>query len=381
MYSVEIFLSRRKPETIKVYKRSLERYAAHVGTPIDNLPEYLEGVSKEKLTGDLLSFADSLKNMGQNSQRNMVASVMSYLSYNDIIVPKSQRTQIVPKKGDVFRDKALSSEEVKRVYEFLPPIGKASLLLLFTTGMRIGELIQVKESDREGKVVHLKGIYTKNSRERDVVMTQECLSYLTDIWLPQKQDYLIAAQNRNIGLISQAKTPEKKAGIKSLDDDRIIPASQSTIYEILMRGFKNSGFAGKVGAKFLYHPHGLRKSFRSIVGSQNPDLAETLMGHEGYLNQSYIRLDVIKEYEKVEHLLSLTSNAEMNGRVKMLEQENKDLKDRLSQMDQTIQNIEENIFIQLNREFGGMYKHADGKWRFKNVDPQVLKRFGFGDEK
>lgn len=334
MYSVEVFLSRRKPETVKVYKRSLVKYAAHVGTPIDNLPEYLEGVSKEKLTGDLITFADSLKSMGQNSQRNTVASVMSYLSYNDIIVPKAQRTQIVPKKGDVFRDKALTTEEVKRVYEFMPPIGKAALLLLFTTGLRIGELIQVVESDRDGKVIHLKGDYTKNGRERDIVMTQECLSYLKDIWIPQKQDYLVSAQNRNIGLISQAKNPEKRAGTKKLTDDRIIPCTQSTLYEILMRGFGRAGFGDKKGDKFLYHPHGLRKSFRSIVGSQNPDLAELCLGHEGYLNQSYLRLDIIKEYEKVEHLLSLTSNAGMNSRVKVLEAEKEALEARLKQVEQ-----------------------------------------------
>jgi integrase len=338
MYSVAVFLSRRKPETVKVYKRSLARFADHVGFTLDNLHEYLV-VPKEKLTGDLITFGDTLSSLSQNSQRNTVASVMSYLSYNDIIVPKAQRTQIVPKKGDVFRDKALSALEVKRVYEFLPPIGKACLLLLFTTGMRIGELIQVKESDMEGRVIHLSGTYTKNSRGRDVVMTQECLAYLNDIWLPQKPEYLKSAQYRNIGLINQSKTPEKKAGIKSLDDDRIIPATKSTIYEILMRGFKNAGYGDKRGDKFLYHPHGLRKSFRSIVGSQNPDLAETLMGHEGYLNQSYLRLDIVKEYEKVEHLLSLTSNAGMNSRVKVLEAEKEDLENRLKAMERQQQEI------------------------------------------
>jgi integrase len=338
MYPVAVFLSRRKPETIKVYKRALARFADHVGFTSDNLHEYL-ALPKEKLTGDLIIYGSTLSSLSQNSQRNMIASVMSYLSYNDIIIPKAQRTQIVPKKGDVFRDKAPSAAEVKRVFEFLPPIGKASLLLLFTTGMRIGELIQVKESDMEGNVIHLSGTYTKNGRGRDVVMTHECFTYLTDIWLPQKTEYLRAAQNRNIGLINQAKTPEKRAGIKNLDDDRIIPATKSTMYEILMRGFKNAGFGDKKGNKFLYHPHGLRKSFRSIVGTQNPDLAETLMGHEGYLNQSYLRLDVVKEYEKVEDLLSLTSNAGMNSRLRMLEQEKDELKEQVKRQAEENQNL------------------------------------------
>lgn len=220
----------------------------------------------------------------------------------------------------------MSVDEVKRVYEFMPVIGKACLILLFTTVMRIGELIQVLESDWEGKVIHLKGAYTKNGRERDVVMSQECLRYLEDIWLPQKPDYLKSAQNRNFGLIGQTKTPEKRTEIKKPDDDRIIPAEKSTIYEILMRGFNRAGFGSKKGNKFLYHPHSLRKSFRTIVGSQNPDLAYLLLGHEGDLISRYVRLDILKEYERIEHLISLTSNAGMNSRLKMLEQEKEDLK-------------------------------------------------------
>ena len=122
--------------------------------------------------------------------------------------------------------------------------------------MRIGEVIQIKESDMEEKIIHLSGEYTKNSRGRDVVMTRKSLSYITDIWLPQKADYLRKAQKRNVGFMGQIKE-EMQPEIKKLDDDRIIPCTQSTLYEILMRGFKRAGFGSKKVDKFLYHPHGL----------------------------------------------------------------------------------------------------------------------------
>ena len=81
MHSVAVFLTRRAPETVKVYKRSLIRFASHVGFTIENLHEYLEGVSKEKLTGDLLTFADSLKDLGQNSQAmGMIKKLIDFLT-------------------------------------------------------------------------------------------------------------------------------------------------------------------------------------------------------------------------------------------------------------------------------------------------------------
>jgi len=51
------------------------------------------------------------------------------------------------------------------------------------------------------------------------------------------------------------------------------------------------------------------------------------------LSSSYVRLDLPKEYEKVEHLLSLTSNAGMNSRVKTLEAEKESLEARLKQVE------------------------------------------------
>jgi integrase len=331
MYSTSTFLARRKASTVRGYKRALARFAKHVGSTTDTLHEYLDATPRETLVGDLLTFSDTLNGMGQNTQRNYVAAIMSYLSYNDINLPKAQRSQIVIKRGDVFRDRALSVAEVKKVSEYLQPVGKMALLILFTSGVRLGELLQMRESDVEGKIIHLKGSYTKTGASREVVISTECMNYMNDIWLPQKQDYLKSAVKRNKGLMEQEEVG-KRAGVKSEKDDRIIPLQTSTAYGMLMRAFKNAGFSDKSGDRNLYHPHGLRKSFRSIVGSQNPDLAEKLMGHAGYLSMSYVRFDdLVKEYEKIEHLLTLSGNGG-NGRLKVLEEENAGLKAQYASM-------------------------------------------------
>lgn len=353
MYSTQVFLARRKLQTVRLYKRSLARFAKHVGSDSDHLHEYLETTfktedgedkpnGKEQLTSDLITFADTLTGLNQNTQRIYLAAVMSFLSYNEITVPKAQKTQIIPKKGDRFPDKALSVVEVKRVYEYLPPIGRALLLLMFTTGARISELLQVRESDMDGKVIHLKGSYTKSGVERDIVMSTECHNFITTIWLPQKSEYLKQAQNKNKGLAKQENT-EKRAGTKKLVDDRIIPIAKNTGYPMLMRAFRLAGFDARQDDRFLYHPHGLRKSFRSIVGSQNPDLAERLMGHSGYMSENYVRFnDIVAEYEKIEHLLTLSGNAG-NGRLKSLETENAELKAQLHTLKEQVNELRENF--------------------------------------
>jgi integrase len=303
-------------------------FADHIHVPLDELHKYIES-PREKLIGDILTFGDTLTHLNQNSQRLYISSVMAYLSYNEIVIPRAQRSQAVPKKGDLFRDRAMTVDEVRKIYEFLPPVGRAALLLMFCTGMRISETIQIRESDIEGRIIHLSAKYCKGGHGRDVVMTTECQTFLKEIWLPQKSDYLAVAVRRNIGLQDQNKTPEKSAGVKSLTDDRVIPCSKATLYEIMMRGFRRAGFGEKREGRNYYHPHGLRKSFRSIVGSIHPDLAECLMGHEGYLTASYLRLDVLKEYAKVEPLLSMGSTEATVSKMRALEEVNKGLQARL----------------------------------------------------
>lgn len=337
MYPVATYLARRPPETVRIYKRGLQLFADHVNFHLEKLHEYIElpddpkGQKKKKelIVGDILTFGDTLTHFNQNTRRLYISCVMSYLSYNEVVIPKAQRKQAVPKPGDLFRDKAFTIDEMRRVYEFLPTIGRAALLLMFCTGMRISEVIAFKESDMEGRIIHLKGEYCKGGHGRDVVITTECQTFLNDIWLPQRQNY-----------IDIAVTKSTQKGGKSAKDDRVIPCNKASLYEILMRGFRKAGFGTQVDERNLYHPHGLRKSFRSIVGAVHPDLSEILMGHVGYLGNSYRRYDLLKEYEKVEGLLSMGSTEAAESKLRSLEEINKELQERLKHLEQKQQTIE-----------------------------------------
>lgn len=328
MYPVATYLARRPPETVRIYKRGLQLFADHIGVPLPKLHEYINS-PKETIVGDILTFGDTLTHFNQNTQRLYISCVMSYLSYNEVVIPKAQRKQAVPKPGDLFRDKAFTIDEMRRVYEFLPTIGRAALLLMFCTGMRISEVIAFKESDMEGRIIHLKGEYCKGGHGRDVVITTECQTFLNDIWLPQRQKY-----------IDIAVTKSTQKGGKSAKDDRVIPCNKASLYEILMRGFRKAGFGTQIDERNLYHPHGLRKSFRSIVGAVHPDLAEILMGHVGYLGNSYRRYDLLKEYEKVEGLLSMGSTEATISKLDALMREKDELQARVQQLERKQQTIE-----------------------------------------
>jgi integrase len=364
MYPVTTYLARRPLQTQKIYKRGLQRFADHVGVPLSKLHEYIDlpedlkgqKAKKESLVSDILTFGDTLKNFNQNTQRLYVSCVMSYLSYNEVIIPKAQRKHAVPKPGDLFRDKAFTVEEMKRVYEFLPPIGRMALLVMFCTGMRISEAIAFKESDIEGRIIHLKAEYCKGDHGRDLVITTECQTFLNEIWLPQRQKYIDIAVTKTPKAISKAGKSQKvkSENGKSAVDDRVIPCNKSSLYAIMMLGFRKAGLDAQKDDRNLYHPHGLRKSFRSIVGSVDPDLAEFLMGHRGYLKESYIRYeDLLKKYQKVEGLLSMGSTEATSIKLRTLEEKNAELQERLNQIERvqaTVKTASQEIATALSPE-------------------------------
>ena len=77
--------------------------------------------------------------------------------------------------------------------------------------------------------------------------------------------------------------------------------------------------------RYMYHIHSLRKFFRTqlSLGTGNPDIAETLMGHKGYLTDSYRSIsekELAKQYLKgMNHLLVYTNVDLIKGYTSELE--------------------------------------------------------------
>jgi hypothetical protein len=73
----------------------------------------------------------------------------------------------------------------------------------------------------------------------------------------------------------------------------------------------------------LYHPHVLRKYFRTMGGEINVDATEQLMGHRGYLTGEYRDIaesKLAEFYLRLEPIIAIFSNTEEVMKIK--EEEN-----------------------------------------------------------
>jgi len=210
------------------------------------------------------------------------------------------------------REKQITTEIIEQMLPHAKIQSKAMILMLSSSGMRIGELLQLTKDDinfeSNPTKIYISAEITKNNVERITFISDEATRHLKE-WLKVRNDYLKTACKRTKikayhGLVT-----------KSEDDDTIFPFSDDTArrhWNTILRKTQLNDTDKKT--KFhKYRIHGLRKFFRqNFVKSSSSkayDAVEQIMGHTGYLRGEYATLseeELRSEYMKgVDHVLVL----------------------------------------------------------------------------
>ncbi len=197
--------------------------------------------------------------------------------------------------------------------------GRALILFLLSSGMRIGETLQLRISDvnleSEPAEVTIRQEITKNRRQRYTFISREAVIALRE-WLKVRPVYLKAACNRNAGFVRQGIGSEK-----SLDDPRLFPFAPHVAQQMWRTWLKNAGLAcmDEATNRNQLHYHQFRNFFRSQMALACPvDIVEALMGHEGYLTQAYRRYSreqMAEYYRKGEQMITMSLSAKEMGRL------------------------------------------------------------------
>ena len=237
-------------------------------------------------------------------------------------------------------DKVPSNVELRKIMTHLPVQGKALFLMLESSGMRIGESLQIKpedldlESDPAG--VNIRGEYTKTGNSRISFISSEAVEAVEE-WLKVRNEYLKSASARS-------------RYDKPTEDARLFPFSEMNARHMWNLALKKTG-NGKRDQQTNYHllhPHVLRKYFRTRLASViQVDIVEALMGHEGYLTEVYRKYsteDLAKFYKEGEHsLLVFTEAGEVNKLKAEVEAKYQDLEGQRSYLMNRVMDLETRI--------------------------------------
>jgi len=275
--------------------------------------------------------------------KQRLIGVRQWFIENDIELTQKQlkRLRLRLPKGKAQTDElTITHEVIRKLLQHADTKMRALILVLASSGMRVGEVLSITiddlELDRDPAKIRIQGAYTKTGERRDVFITQEAKEALEE-WLKVREQYLHSAYGRNRGL---QKT--QGAGQKSLDDERVFPFDVRVAEAAWRRLLKKAGLleTDENTKVVKYRIHGLRKFFRSNLPPIVPvDVVEALMGHSGYLTECYRRYtekQVAEFYRKGEHLLTIAVPEELKRVQEKLSEQDKELQQNRKLIEQVI---------------------------------------------
>lgn len=261
---------------------------------------------------DLLKFAVALHSKPPKSGKAYMAGLKEWLSYNDIELSLKSAKLIrrkMPKGGARSLEADLDTITLRNILQHTDLKGRAFFLTLSSSGIRLGEALQITLNDidltKEPVLLNIRQEYTKTNEPRQTYISKEAREVVKE-WLKVRNKYIESSMNRNKGLVN--------AGIgtpKDSEDNRIFPFSSNVAEAMWITAIRNAGLLSvdKSTNRKTFRIHQLRKFFRSQLALSCPlDIVETLMGHEGYLTESYrryTRVQIAEYYLKHESLLHI----------------------------------------------------------------------------
>ena len=328
MGRLDYLLQYGSKSTVKAYRLALKDFFQSVYEERDRLDELAERYFQEPrdYEEDVQRFLVFLKGRPPKTVRLKLSAVRVFLVENGVELPERFWRRLRGRiKGSraVSIDRVPSNVELRRVMMHLPVHGKALFLTLASSGMRIGEALQLKlgdiDLDAEPARIRVRAEYTKSGNPRIAFISREARDAVRE-WLRVRPQYLEAAAGKS------------HRYAKSREDPRVFPFTDANARFMWRNALKKSGLKEHDDRtnRTTLHPHVLRKFFRSRMGAVIPvDVVEALMGHEGYLTEVYRRYseeDLAQFYLKGEHTVLVFTEAAEIGRLRReVEERNRQL--------------------------------------------------------
>lgn len=275
----------------ELYLKVEKKYSINtINTYITNISSFSEFVNKNFKNveeEDIKKYLMHLNknNISEKSVANKISSLKSFYKYLIIekITSKSPLDKIELPKIKKTLPKALSIEEVNILLNIslndkFDYRNKAMIELLYATGLRVSELVNLKLNNINFDQEYLKTM-GKGSKERIVPIGEYAMYYLKYYIDNYRNDFLRDKESEYIFISNQSKK-----------------MTRQTFFLLLKK------IAKKEGIKTYFSPHTLRHSFATHLLRYGADLRsiQELLGHSS-ISTTQIYTHVEKEKVKEEY--------------------------------------------------------------------------------
>lgn len=263
---------------IKQFEKYLnieKNYSMHtISNYLNDLDDFLEFINKNKLNicsikyNDIREYLSHLyaRNLSKNSVSRILSTLRTFFKWlvRENKISSNPMELITSPKKDKKLPTYLNYDDIDKLLDIpniSTPLGmrdSAILEMLYSTGIRVGELISIKVNDinYSAKTIN---VFGKGSKERVVLFGDTLLNKL-NLYVNKGRNKLLKDKQNNILFLNHHGNPLTERGIE----------------DILNRIIK------KGELEFTIHPHILRHTFATHMLDNGADLkvVQELLGHE-----------------------------------------------------------------------------------------------------
>jgi integrase len=297
----------------------------------------LESDSK-KIEQSIIDFIILLKkNKGYSAIHNYVAAILAFYKINDIVLNIDKINRFMPDKRKANKDRSYKHEEIGKLLEVADERMRAIILLLSSSGMRIGAIPSLRlrnlekiSIDKSMSVIYKITVYENDNEEHFTYCTPECAKTI-DSYLDMRSRYGEKLDSNSLLIREQFDIRDPFAISKPVKIGSAITLSNKIIDLGVRAGIRqreklpnNTKHIGSSFRKSVPVAHGFRKFFTTqLVNSKiNPEIREMLLGHTIGLASAYYKPtddEFLIEYQKAINNLTINEVNKLKMQVKKLE--------------------------------------------------------------
>jgi len=342
----------------------LENISAKILDPIDVLDDFFTYLTKVK-AGKKTGYSNS-------SIRTYIIVAKEFL--NDVgckIYSEDLRQKFrLPKKTSVLEE-GLTKEQISQILRLANYRLASVILVACSSGMRIGEIIQLKLSDidfttkpvtiriraetaktREGRITHISSEASKALKDFLIKVQpqrqNEDYLYLVDYQKRMKE--LKANAKKNTGLLEQ----RIKENLETMSQDDLhyqnVNMTKHNFENQLGRIIQNIPELNKKSdnGRYQVHFHAFRYFFKTqVTDAHQSDFAESLMGHKS-IKLVYYKQNTkarIRTYLEIEHALTISDTEQIDRNYSQIQEANQELKADLYGLSKKFRELERRIEV------------------------------------
>jgi len=181
-------IKRYSYRTVKLYKSTLEKYFTTIA-PLN--PE----LATIKDVENYINNQVTVKKVSQSLQKIQVGAIKFF--YNEVLNKKFKLNYLYPDRAEYKLPNVLSKQEVKAIINNTENLKhKAILTTIYSAGLRLQELLDLKITDIDSKSMKISIRQGKGKKDRIVMLSEKLLVLLRDYWKTyQPKEYLFEGQS------------------------------------------------------------------------------------------------------------------------------------------------------------------------------------------